>query len=98
MLCVLKIIPIIKNKRQRRIVDITPTNVPQSRASWELFFFVAINPPKKDEVYIAKNERGRRNLCGFFILTVMQEKREIRAKKIISTENIPMAMETSMPF
>ena len=52
--------PIAKNNRQSSKVDIIPFRAPHNRASCPLFFFVAIKPPKKDEVYIAKNERGER--------------------------------------
>ena len=57
-LCVFKIAPMAKNNRHSRKADVIPLTVPHSRASRPLFFFVAIKPPKKDEVYMAKNERG----------------------------------------
>ena len=59
-LSVLKIAPIIRNVRQSKIAEIVPDIKPQSSVSRPLFFRVAINPPKKEEEYMAKNERGVR--------------------------------------
>ena len=56
VLCVSKNAPIAKNSKQRIRVEIIPVKLPQSKGSRPLFFLVAINPPKKADEYMAKNE------------------------------------------
>ena len=60
VLCVLKIAPTAKNNKQRVIADAMPVSEPHRSASRPEFFLVAINPPKKADVYIAKKESADR--------------------------------------
>ena len=77
VLSVSNIIPIIKNISEKIIAFATPQRTPHNSGSLPLFFLIAINPPKKDDVIRANTERGIMNLCGESQSRVIAEKRTI---------------------